>query len=608
MKLYNQNAYSRPVSLNEKLYIIGEPKNSPFCIQIIIEGIGNISISQLENAVKKSSMVNPGSRLILSRKDNKLKWIDSGIAPIVRIISLEDFEKHALNENPYLLKSLAPFDKATSEVIFIKGSSSKIIFKSFHGTMDAKGVLHWAKDIFKCLKDEIPIGTNSNLTDFEYVTKLAPKKYRTPIKFSKASPFNTFSSDKFDTSFHRLTIPGQQEALVAKLSKLISSECYKVSQDSPTFMVPVDLRRHDNSIQTTANFSYPLFINIKKNSSWQTIHQNILQQLIEKKELSIDFKDSSMEKLSFSLLRIGVNFFTKFIGKRKKHLVSAIISNLGKIDLNEYSTNSFKAMNIYSLPVPVPMVPITMVITENPEHIEILFSFPKNFKDKVKLISKNIQSEFIQKREAKPNLDIKKVLDLNKTKAYYPNDISTYQAFFKCVKKYPNAIALYQGKKKISYNELNNMITTIANGLLSKGIIQGDVVAVLGERKIETIASIISIFKIGGVYLPIDPANPQERIEFILKDSNAKFCLVRNTNQITRKIDLAIKNLMEFQVEFTKKIKVKSKDLCYIIYTSGSTGTPKGVEIEHLSLINYVWWSRKTYGWKIGHILLYLLL
>ncbi|MCP5108041.1 MAG: non-ribosomal peptide synthetase, partial [bacterium] len=103
--------------------------------------------------------------------------------------------------------------------------------------------------------------------------------------------------------------------------------------------------------------------------------------------------------------------------------------------------------------------------------------------------------------------------------------------------------------------------------------------AIMGERSPETIMGILAIVKAGGAYLPIDPTYPKERIGYMLKDSNARLLLTkeseifhpdsRTPHPATRNSQLAT-------------------SLAYIIYTSGSTGKPKGVMVEHRNLSAYV--------------------
>ncbi|MCU0290335.1 MAG: amino acid adenylation domain-containing protein, partial [Acidobacteria bacterium] len=137
-------------------------------------------------------------------------------------------------------------------------------------------------------------------------------------------------------------------------------------------------------------------------------------------------------------------------------------------------------------------------------------------------------------------------------------------------------------------------------GLLSeKGIHAGHIVALMIERSLEMIIGILGILKVGAAYLPIDPGYPQERIDYMLKDSSAK--LLAGANELEgekvrrwegEKVLLEsiydsnhLKRCPRSGLHHSSLIIQHSNHLCYIIYTSGTTGRPKGVMIEHRNVV-----------------------
>lgn len=134
-----------------------------------------------------------------------------------------------------------------------------------------------------------------------------------------------------------------------------------------------------------------------------------------------------------------------------------------------------------------------------------------------------------------------------------------------------------------------------------------ELIAIIVDKDLELIPIMLGIMTVGAGYLPIDPNLPVERIEYILKNSGANFCIVK-TELIGKIQNLNVDTLILDQadlIEESRKYKVKDlKDkgelvnilvknllpssLAYTIYTSGSTGDPKGVMINHSSLLNLV--------------------
>ncbi|MCU0289353.1 MAG: amino acid adenylation domain-containing protein, partial [Acidobacteria bacterium] len=128
---------------------------------------------------------------------------------------------------------------------------------------------------------------------------------------------------------------------------------------------------------------------------------------------------------------------------------------------------------------------------------------------------------------------------------------------------------------QITYFELNEQSNHLAGLLIEKGVQPDTIVGIMMERSIEMITGILGILKSGGAYLPIDPGYPQERIDYMLKDSNAKLTINYEF----------LKEAPQAPLHHSSFIIHHSNHLAYVIYTSGSTGRPKGVLIQHDNVI-----------------------
>lgn len=158
---------------------------------------------------------------------------------------------------------------------------------------------------------------------------------------------------------------------------------------------------------------------------------------------------------------------------------------------------------------------------------------------------------------------------------------NTLQAFFeKQVRETPDGTALYYGDKQYTYAAIEAKANQVARYLCSHGICgANNRVGVLGERKPETIISIIGVLKTGAAYVPVDAKFPKERRDFILENSGSRLLL---SEELYRSGEL------EQYDESPIGIQSLPDSLAYIIYTSGSTGKPKGVMINHMAACNTI--------------------
>ncbi|MBB6716467.1 non-ribosomal peptide synthetase [Clostridium gasigenes] len=187
----------------------------------------------------------------------------------------------------------------------------------------------------------------------------------------------------------------------------------------------------------------------------------------------------------------------------------------------------------------------------------------------------------------------------NDTYVEYDKEKTVVDIFEEQVKKTPNNIAVVFENEEISYKELNERANSLARVLREKGVGPDYVVGIMAERSINMIVGIMAVLKAGGAYLPIDPEYPENRIEYILNNSEAKIILIQNKFKEKIKQEMVICDLHDeelYKYNNNNLSKVSSENnLAYVIYTSGTTGNPKGVMIENKAIVNYVLYAKEQY-------------
>ncbi|NIM15003.1 MAG: amino acid adenylation domain-containing protein [Candidatus Aminicenantes bacterium] len=181
--------------------------------------------------------------------------------------------------------------------------------------------------------------------------------------------------------------------------------------------------------------------------------------------------------------------------------------------------------------------------------------------------------------------------DFNRREGEYPRDKTIHELFGRQVERVPDCIAVEYRDEQLTYGELNGRANRLAWVLRSKGIGPDCIVGLLTERSQEMMIGMLGIMKAGGAYLPIDPGYPRERIDYILKDSNASLLLTG-----LELLDDCRGTAWGAAHPAHKGAPTSSPAACnlhlslvYVIYTSGSTGRPNGVLIEHSALINFLY-------------------
>jgi amino acid adenylation domain-containing protein/thioester reductase-like protein len=186
--------------------------------------------------------------------------------------------------------------------------------------------------------------------------------------------------------------------------------------------------------------------------------------------------------------------------------------------------------------------------------------------------------------------------EFNDTNTEYPKDKTVIELFEEQVEKNPDNIALVFEDKQVTYRELNDKANQLAYYLKgSKNFKKRGNISIYMNRSIELIYSLIAINKCGCAYIPIDPAYPSERVQYILNDSNAD--LVITNIDFSFEVNSEVINVANVNLSEISKLNINLTasrgDLVYIIYTSGSTGNPKGVMINNQNLINFLFGINK---------------
>lgn len=194
------------------------------------------------------------------------------------------------------------------------------------------------------------------------------------------------------------------------------------------------------------------------------------------------------------------------------------------------------------------------------------------------------------------------LVEWNNTQNDYPLDKCVHQLFEEQVEQRPDAVAVVCEGEQLTYGELNLRANQLAHYLQGLGVGPEVLVGICVERSIEMIVGLLGILKAGGAYIPLDPAYPQERLTFMLKDACVSVLLTQG--KLVKKLpqhqarvvylDLHSEEITQCN-ESNPTSRATADNLVYVIYTSGSTGQPKGVLIEHQVLLNLVFWHQRTF-------------
>ncbi|HKP51511.1 MAG TPA: amino acid adenylation domain-containing protein [Chloroflexia bacterium] len=187
------------------------------------------------------------------------------------------------------------------------------------------------------------------------------------------------------------------------------------------------------------------------------------------------------------------------------------------------------------------------------------------------------------------------LVEWNSTHTDYPRDECIHPLFERQAQQTPDAVALIFGEKRLTYQELDQRANRLARHLRDMGIGRETLVGVCMERSIEMVVALLGVLKAGGAYVPLDPSYPEERLRFMMEDTQISVLLTQAV--LAEKLPAHVARVVRLDTDWSDIARQSSEplesettaeNLAYVMYTSGSTGQPKGIGVPHRGVVRLV--------------------
>ncbi|MET9596220.1 amino acid adenylation domain-containing protein [Streptomyces sp. NPDC006459] len=628
--------YRRPVSPTERLYLAAGDARGAMALRIVVEGDGVPDPEHFRAALARAAASCPGSRLVRTGT----VWRAEGPSPQVRYGTPRAGAYADSAPGTVELPARPPrrAEPPGCEVLIVPGADGKapttVVFSASHALMDGHGALTWVREVFRALRGEPARPAPDTDTDAGLLRLLGSSGPRPMPGPPRRSPLGTGSGDRrpLRTLWLRRTLPGRHPALTARLAQALTD----AARLDTRVMVPVDLRRHRPGIAATGNLSLPLFLDLRPGEDWTAAHTRLLTALAERRELAAGFETSLVPlplPVTAGLLRTA----QAVASRSDRHLASAVVSHLGRLDLAELSGGGFTASTAYALPVHAPLVPLSLVAAESGEATEITLGVRGGGRNLAARAAELLDTvlaglEAADAAAARPDpgtttgagarAAAPQVAQPTPT-APRPNtptlpapsptslpdpagghgpaqaaaELTVVDAFRAQAARTPDAPALDGPEGVVTYAELDRRSDAVAAGLARRGVGREDLVGLVVDRTSAGVCALWGILKAGAAYVPLDPGHPGARIAEIL--GGAAVALSLTGRHLAEELApfvpgtlLAVEDLLEGAPgpDAPAAAVLRPADLAYVIHTSGSTGRPKGVQIEHGSLMGFARW------------------
>jgi natural product biosynthesis luciferase-like monooxygenase protein/FkbM family methyltransferase len=180
----------------------------------------------------------------------------------------------------------------------------------------------------------------------------------------------------------------------------------------------------------------------------------------------------------------------------------------------------------------------------------------------------------------------------NDTAAELPDDLLVHRLIEWQVERTPDATAVDDGWESLTYRELHQRASQLADHLQSLGVAPEGRVGICLDRSADVAVALLGVLRSGGAYVPLDPAYPRDRLGYIVEDAGVDLLVTRRrlagmfATTGVRPV-LLDERLDQGTGARVSRPEAAPESLAYLIYTSGSTGRPKGVMVEHREVVSF---------------------
>lgn len=363
------------MSASERAYMALDRVFTPCVGNIVVEGTGQFDLENWRKAVEIASAANPGSRLVLRGRLGWSRLVDSGITPPVRVIDAPQWSGYSPEGADFLSEPLPLREGSTCEVILLPGEPSRVIFRTHHSVMDGGGLYHWARDIFHALNHRPLIGSALGISDKQLAMSIRthpPKHW----KRAYAAPTGKSEIDEDATTWRRIHIDCHYSLLLPKIALYVAQRARQTADEQIHIALSVDMRKHIDVAPNTGNLTGFIHILVAPHSTPESIGEQIRKKLEDQEYTAQNPGTSIAVHLPLSLLVSAVRNTAAAMRKDGLFGGSAILSNIGRLDLATFTSPDFLPRNGYVIPPGSGLSPAMTMISGTENGLDIVVAMP----------------------------------------------------------------------------------------------------------------------------------------------------------------------------------------------------------------------------------------
>lgn len=373
--------YVRRMSPMERLSLVIHEAHR-YHVDGVLEGRGALEPAPLQAAIERAAQANPGIRVRLQGALGTSRWVDSGIAPQLRIMPLSDWDGSSERGARFLDERFEPLRGGPiADVLYVpcRDGQSRLVFRTAHAAIDGRGCMHWMGEVSRALRGETLLGSPSRLRDVDvharYRNRLGAA---TPPLTAACLPIVSPSQqgrDPLRYIWRRVKLPQAVSHLLPKTAQFLAQWARRERNGEVAFTVPVDYRGLRTDEMGLGNLTGYLRVDVPEDATPRTL----VRQLNERLRAYADCRSFRGAGLMswMPVSRLLARFRpmdARLLYEAQAGSPSGGLVSMGNVKLRDYDLPGFVATGIYGIPGAVGKLNVLFGNTE--EGSPVLFTAP----------------------------------------------------------------------------------------------------------------------------------------------------------------------------------------------------------------------------------------
>jgi hypothetical protein len=350
----------------------------------VVTGSGHVDPAELQRAVDRAAAANTAIRVRLRGMLGFSRWVDSGIAPRVRLLPAADWHGDSERGAPFLLEKLDPLRGGpVADVLIVPCTDGKIrlVFRTVHAAIDGRGLMHWMHEVFRAARGEALLGSDSRLTDLDvqaqYADKVAGEAPK-PTKCIPAMPASQAGRDDIAYLWRHVVLERNISQLLPKTAVFLAGQARLHAEGEVGFTIPIDYRGFRTQEMGLGNLTAYVRLGVPVGATPRSVMGDL-------NDLVRNYADCrerpGIRKIAWVPVATMVKKLRPAVASllytRNPAMPTGGIVSMGKLRLEAGSYPGFQAEMIIGIPGTVGK--LNVVFLNFPDSVSVVFSVPAPF-------------------------------------------------------------------------------------------------------------------------------------------------------------------------------------------------------------------------------------